>query len=488
MPETQQSYLTGSKRPYVFLSFLFIVIRALYWSIGVGFDAGPLRSYYQYLDPWLLKNDLLLSLFYLREQPPGFNLFLGIVLKISPIDPRHVFHALFLLTGCAGSLCLYALMIRLAVKPWLALLLVSIFLSAPSTILYENWLFYGYPVMCLLNVAALELHRFLSNGKTYDGIIFFSSLALLWSFHSMFHLLWFLLVAAGLLLACRAHRRRIWIAASIPAILMLGFSAKNFILFGDWAPGAEVFQTTTYAVLVSQLTPEPIIDRLITEGKVTRILKMPVYSGLPEQYRDLVPEPPPVGVPALDQPVRSTGVANWNSRWMAKIGSLYKKDAVTLNANYPKGRCDSLWANFALYFFPAEDVDPFTNSGYKSMSALDPIFRIYDYIISGQFRRRSAPWVSWICIPATLLFGVYRCLQWISRALKGWKRWDDPDCLIIAFLSWDIVYGATVSIMIPHGDQNRYRDSFSGLYLILFGLLLTKLISKIPNRGHDTNR
>ena len=37
----------------------------------------------QYLDPLLLKSDLLKSLFYLHSQPPIFNLFLGIVLKLS---------------------------------------------------------------------------------------------------------------------------------------------------------------------------------------------------------------------------------------------------------------------------------------------------------------------------------------------------------------------------------------------------------------------
>jgi hypothetical protein len=482
------SYPTSDKRPYLFLTVLFILTRAFYRFLGVGFDAGPLGTYYQYLDPLLLKTDLLRSLFYLREQPPGFNLFLGIILKLSPVDPQRAFHAAFVATGCIGSLCLYTLMVRLRIRPWLALTLVSIFLAAPSTILYENWLLYGYPVMCLLNIAALELHRFLSGGKTYDAFIFCLTLAALWSFHSMFHLFWFLLVVTGLLLVCRHLRGKIWIAASVPALLLLGISAKNFMLFGDWAPGAQVFQTTTYAVLVSQLTPSSVINQLVAQGKITRILKMPVYASVPSEYRDLVPEPPPTGIRALDQPIRSTGMANWNSRWMTRIGALYKKDALTLNAYYPQGRIQSLWANFALYFFPAEDVDPFTNPAYKNVKVIDSIFRIYDYAISGQFRRKSAPWISWIAIPAILLFGSYRSLRWSFGAIRGQEAWRDSDSLIVVFLTFDILYGAVVSIMIPHGDQNRYRDSFAGHYLILFALLLNTMISAVSGKCCDSNR
>lgn len=459
----------------IFLTTLFVLTRIFYYFLGLRFDASPLGVYNQYLDPLLLRNDLLRSLFYLREQPPGFNLVLGLFTKWSPFELRHSFQAMFLLVGWASILSLYLLMRRLQVRPGIAIVMVSVFLAAPSTVLYENWLFYAYPVLFLLNLAALQLHRFLTGFKIVDGAIFFGALALTSSFHSMFHLFWFLLFLLMLLLLVQTHWKKVAIAALVPASLLIAISAKNLILFGDWTPGRQVYQTTNAAILTSQLTPASVIDKLIAEGKVTRILKMSIYHHVPDDYRDLVQQPALTGVPALDESIKSTGAVNWNSVWMARIGLLYNKDAITLNHFYPQGSIKSRWANLATYFFPAENVDPFTNTGYRNMIVLKPIFRWYDYLVSGQSQREGPPWLSWLIVGSCLLFGIYVILQWTIRGLKGRSYWSDPSSIVVLFLMFNILYTATVSIILSHGDQNRYRDAVSGQYLILFALLINSL-------------
>ena len=67
----------------VIIVLVFIVSRLIFIFNGGDFVAKPLDFAMQYLDPLLLKSDLLKSLFYLHSQPPIFNLFLGIVLKLS---------------------------------------------------------------------------------------------------------------------------------------------------------------------------------------------------------------------------------------------------------------------------------------------------------------------------------------------------------------------------------------------------------------------
>ncbi|HEX9103253.1 MAG TPA: hypothetical protein VF997_13670, partial [Polyangia bacterium] len=59
--------------------------RLLYRARGVRFSADPVDYYIQFLDPALLRHDLLRSLFYMRDQPPGFNGFVGVVLKLFPV-------------------------------------------------------------------------------------------------------------------------------------------------------------------------------------------------------------------------------------------------------------------------------------------------------------------------------------------------------------------------------------------------------------------
>ena len=118
------------------------------------------------------------------------------------------------------------------------------------------------------------------------------------------------------------------------------------------------------------------------------------------------------------------------------------------------------------------------------MLALRSIFRIYDYIISGQYRRQGPPWISWIFIGATLSYGVGRSLRWLYSSFSARAVVCDPNLLVVVFLTFNIVYSALVTIVLSHGDHNRYRDSFSGYYLILFTLLLDRVI---PVRSRDAH-
>ena len=89
--------------PVLIILLIAIVFRLAFVLKGGSFISTPLSFAYQYLDPVLLKSDLLRSLLYLHSQPPLFNLFLGTVLKVSPL-PALSYDVLFktvgVLTGC----------------------------------------------------------------------------------------------------------------------------------------------------------------------------------------------------------------------------------------------------------------------------------------------------------------------------------------------------------------------------------------------------
>lgn len=58
----------------------FAISRLIYLLLlGLSFDERPLAVNLQYVDPLLLKNNLWESLYYLHSQPPGFNLFQGLI-------------------------------------------------------------------------------------------------------------------------------------------------------------------------------------------------------------------------------------------------------------------------------------------------------------------------------------------------------------------------------------------------------------------------
>ena len=79
----------------------FAISRILYWYAGLRFDAGPVDKYWQFIDPVLMKTRLMESLFYLHMQPPGFNLAVGLTVKLFPNLYPAVLQAIYLIIGIA---------------------------------------------------------------------------------------------------------------------------------------------------------------------------------------------------------------------------------------------------------------------------------------------------------------------------------------------------------------------------------------------------
>src|SRR5262245_41234640 len=117
MPAPARSLEVGASsfpwKPLVVTLVVFGVSRLLFFYSGIRFAAWTLNWMPHYIDPYLLKHDLLRSVYYLHIQPPLFNLFLGGVLKLFPNHERLAFHSIYLLLGVMLSSSLLLLMMRL---------------------------------------------------------------------------------------------------------------------------------------------------------------------------------------------------------------------------------------------------------------------------------------------------------------------------------------------------------------------------------------
>ena len=139
-----------SRSAYVLLSLVFVLSRIIYYLLGVRFDARPVLHFFQFVDPELLKHRLLESLYYLHIQPPGFNFYVGVVLKLFPNAYPAVFQAIHLALGISICWLTYYLMSVCGVNSWLALTLTSLFIVSPGVVLFENFMLYEYSLVFLL--------------------------------------------------------------------------------------------------------------------------------------------------------------------------------------------------------------------------------------------------------------------------------------------------------------------------------------------------
>jgi hypothetical protein len=207
--------------PVLVIAFVFVASRTVAYTAGVRFDADPVGRFWQLVDPHLLTTRLAETLFYLHGHPPLFNLYVGILLKVSPGHYATIVQGTYLLLGIVGALALYGLLVRLGCRRWVSVAVVVLMMVAPATILNENWLFYEYPVSVLLVLSAFTLAWFVRTKTFWPGFLFFLLLAaVIWT-RSAFQIVWMLLAAVLVLVALRDRKGLVLQACLVPLVLVI---------------------------------------------------------------------------------------------------------------------------------------------------------------------------------------------------------------------------------------------------------------------------
>ncbi len=458
--------------PLLILIVLFALSRLVYFLLGVRFDAGPLEYAWQYIDPTLLKSDLFESLFYLHSQPPLFNLFLGIVLKLSMGHETLMFHLTYLGLGLILNISLFLLMIRLGVGVRLSLILTGTFLISPAGILYENYLFYTYPVATLLCLSALFLHRYLNSGRSLNLTIFFALLFCVVLTRSLFHLIWLALIIIMLIYFRRADLKRILVVGGICFVLCLSVYVKNAQVFGS-------FSTSTWTgmnmarLITWKLDMRERIE-LVKQRKLTTLALAKPFRELEVYERRLgFPIAPQTGHPVLDQQVKSTGYPNMNNPTYIELSRHYSIDAGYVVKHYPASCAKGLLESFHIYSIPASSYS-FLKNNRDCISYLD---RAYNLVLFGQFDYEDVFaedrtfFNSGLFIMLGYLFLIVYGFILIKRSLS--RRTVNPtDVITVLFLWFNIVYITLLGNAFELGENNRFRFLTEPAAVVLLGLAI----------------
>ncbi len=444
-----------------------VIARIIYYALGVRFSIDPLGYYLQILDPELLRHDLARSIFYLRDQPPLFNLFLGVVLKLFPTNYAAAFTVLYSGAGLILTALLYSLMVRMRIAPWLSAAVTLVFINSPITLLYENWLFYTFPLAVMLLASAFFLHRHLESGRSGDAAAFFFLLAALVLTRGIFHPLWMAPLVVAVIFVERGRRKRVALAALGPCLLVLAFTAKNYFVFHTLFTG-RALQQMNLGTLTTEYLPAELRNRLIRENKLTPLANMSYASGLPA-FRRYIPAPHSTGIPALDQPQKSTGYSNWNHSSYVDVGALYGRDADYTVLHYPLVYLEGMGHNLVHYMLPSDEVDPFNTRRNLNRKAMASELRVYDFIFAGQFNNETIPWFHWLGIPFLWIFA-------IAVGARGIKRYD-ATALTVLYIAYNLAVVTTVTIGLSYTDHNRFRFKLAPLYCVLLALALQRLLS-----------
>jgi len=473
-----QPSTTHAKRLWPWLLLLVLLSRLAYYAAGIRFSAAPLYSFWQFIDPELLRQDLARSILQLHAQPPLFNALLGIVLKLFA-SPEPVLWMVYMLCGVANALSLFALMQRLGVSRKLGFTVTAIFVLGPSCILYENWLFYTYPIMTALLLAALSLERLARTNRLTDALLFFALLAVVALSRSLFHVVWLAGMAVLVAVTFRQDWKRVAAASAIPLLLVVGVYAKNACLFSSFS--ASTWSGMSLCKLSTQRVPEQEREALVRDGELSELALIPPFSDLTAYERYIPAET--TGIPVLDRRTKSTGYPNLNHIAYVAVSRQYLRDAVHVIVSRPAAYLRGVVSACAIYCRPPSD-NPFLE---VNREPIRPLVRLYDAVFYGRLLERPHPasvdgdrirhyatqlmnlglWIPIVC-PLLVVYG-------LLAVRNGFANHDRPRALTMLFVWVTIVYVTVAGNLLEAGENNRFRFLVEPFYLVFLALLIQDL-------------
>jgi len=456
------------------LAACFAAVHALYFWAGLRFNDRTLVEVMHFLDPVLLKTRLLESVWHLHIQPPLFNLFVGLVLKITPESPW-LFCALYTACGLCLYLNIFAIQIKLGVGPRLAAALATVFMASPSFILWELFLLYTMPFAALLSVAALCLVCYLERHRARHLAGFFVAIFLLCGMGSMFHIGYYILCFAALLALGKGHRRTIAAVGLVPFVLLFGFYFKNLLLFGEF--NVCTFTEKNLWIMTAGNVPWDEKTKLVEEGKLSELSLVNRWASLdayPDEYR-AVPERFR-HIPALSETHKSNGAVNYNHYGYIANCNVYGEDAKWVLFNQPRHFFISTAQSWYRYFKSGSDlpVSP------ENQQHIRPLIAFYDHVLYGKVPFDLSPWFRVvevtasppylfliIGLPLVLFYGTLRALRPGRFPLTAAQR------ALLLFLAFNIFMVAALGCTFDYLETARYRFTTDGFSVALLGMLLT---------------
>jgi hypothetical protein len=446
----RRAVFPADERALVLLSAIFVASRAAAVFAGVRFDATDLSSFWHFAPQHLLETRLAETVFYLHFQPPLFNLYLGCVLGAFGSSATAAFGASFLLLGLATALGLYVFMRRIGVGARVALALTSLFALCPSTLLFENYLFYELPVAALLVFSALAFHVALTSGSARAWATFFSFIAALVLTRALFHPVVLLLSALGPAAAFARHRRALLMGFALPAALVFGVCLKNWVLF-------DAFGTSSWLGMgLARMTLRNIDAETkiawAREGAVSKVALVHPPSAL-SAYANVMRLPENTGIPVLDEPQKPAGALNLHHLAYARISRVLLADDWVALRREPAVYARTAGAAFERFFRPATTWQPLA----KNRRPLALFDRVYNAIF--HFGERGGP--MFVLFLGSLAFGLVCAFR---RDLTREKRG------VFALLASTMGYVLLSGTLLEPLENMRFRYAVEPYVWTLVGL------------------
>jgi len=478
------SLFTTYKKEFLGLFLIFVLSRVLVYLAGVRFDDYAITyGAWQLINPELLKSKLAESLFYLHSQPPMFNLYTGIVLKLFPEHYAPVFLAVHLLLGIAIMWCLFTILKTLNIRTWLAFGITALYAISPSTLLYENWISYTYFIIALLSFAALFLLYFVQTGKAKYGFIFFGIVACLILTRSMYHIIWFVAIVTLLGILRFTSFRTILKTAAIPFVIVIALFMKNYLVFGTFA-SSSWFGMSLSEIVLAKL-PADKKNQLIASGKISPLSRKPAFWSIDNYARFVHQQNPYPHIRVLTDTLNLSH-ANLHNYHFIEVSNAYKQDVIATVKTYPMDYAKDVVVSFGYYFHSA-------SNHYDLRFNRPHLFwynKIYNHLILGAIinpdeLELEPPFRPKYLLTTSFLVVLFYALGTLTLSVYVFRTWKDKSQLairtVLLFAALTVVYVMLIGNLFEQGENMRFRFETVTLCLIILGFTFERIASRYLN-------
>ncbi len=444
----------------------------------------------QLVDPDLLQDRLLESLWYLHSQPPLYNLFVGAVLRWSPVPDAASFQVVYLALGLALVAGLYDLARQVGTsRRWAVAIAVAVGCN-PATVIYEHWLAYEYPVAVALVWVVALTGRWVHLGRLRHLAALVGLAAVTVLTRSLMHPVWFLAVVV-LALAARRPPRWTWQPVAVlvlPAVAVAGVLVKNQVLF-DSPAMSSWFGFNLHKVTVDSL-PVHVRDRLYEQGVLA--------TGEPP---DCEPDHP--GIPVLAEKYKrgwrgEEQIRNWNYECLLPFFDELGSEAVAAARAEPGYAIKGVIGSFEIWAGPST----FYPGVFENRRQLDRLETLWRRTAMASFAWEPpvavpAAWGIAVSAPqpglhvsvtivlataAVAAAGVVITWQWRRRGLS-------PGRAVVLMGAGTVVFVTLAGTLFEHGENNRIRFVVEPLTLALAASLVLVVTGRVRRqRSLDAGR
>jgi hypothetical protein len=432
---------------------------------GQQFDTAYLGFGWQ-LIPWdILSNDPLRSVWYLHVQPPGWNLLLGGLAKISPFTDAITLQVLMAAFGAAVAYMACRLGRRLGLSSRAALVIALLATLHPEVLKGAFEPNYELGVAALVLAFLLAVAR-LADGRPIRRALMWVSVALtaLVMTRSLYHPLFLLVVVASVAFAYRKRidRRTMAAVLAIPLVVVGGWMAKNEVLFGTPTLSSWFGMNLQRAVI--PVLPLDELEAMHEKGEVSDIAMIGPFGNYGLYEPVVEPCAPKHSHRSLVEPMRTTDPysPNFNYECFLPVFEQAGSDAWAVIKAHPgtwwKGRMWSLRTTVAVSNMPSES-DSFV------MRGLDDLYSVarvdYRGVLSTEgwgtpiYGRLEASTDFGLTLVAIYLLaiglGVHSVVRWLRR------RAIEPHELLRLLVAFTVLFTVVVGAVAELGEQARFR-------------------------------